>query len=148
MKNIKVVCYEDADRGIYKYAIVSPNEGETRSLQRFIREKQINLDIKVEVKEVSIPVQVDTMQFGGDVHEIIVLALMKDGCLKIWSGHPDVNHDISGFLNWILFDKMVPLEEIETLSFYTKGLHERLTVTPYTLGGCGDEVTKMAISEQ
>lgn len=148
MSTMRVVCYENAKRGVYKYSLIKkPEENETSVLQRFIKQRKIDLDVKVEVKEVTLPERggVSSLTTSFEEHEIIALLETKNG-VTIYSGHPVIEHDISGFLGWICHEKRVPLDEISSMSFYTDGLTETIEISPYAWAGA--DVALLAIEEK
>lgn len=147
--NIKVIAYEDTKRGVYKYSLLKGNETETHELQRFIKNRKIDLDVKVEVKEISLPEKetVTTITFSPEKeHEIIVVLQGPQNGAVIFSDHPVIEHSASSFLSWIISHRSFSLKEISEITFYTKGLCELLEFVPYAWSGT--DTALLAIEEK
>lgn len=147
MNTMKFVAYENAKRGVYKYSVIRDPKDEISEFNRFIKARKIDLDVKVEVKDVDIPEKgdVSTSTISYKEHEIIVLLETKHG-MVIFSGHPVISHDLSSFLSWICHEKRVPLDEISSMAFYTQGLTETIEVSPYTWAGT--DTALLAVDEK
>lgn len=148
--NMKVVAYEDQRRGVYKYSIIKENDNETRELQRFIKSKKIDLDIPVEIKEVTIPeketVTTLTISPAEKEHEVIVVLQGPENGAVVFSDYPVIEHSVSSFLSWIINHRGFSLKEISEINFYTKGLCETLEFSPYAWAGT--DTALLAVDEK
>lgn len=148
MNNMRVIAYEDSKKGVYKYAIVKDSRNAVSELQRFIKAKKIDLDIKVDIRDVTIPERerVQSMTISPDkAHEIIVFLRGKDG-VTIFSEHPVINHDLPNFINWLVNWKDVKINDIYEMSLYTNGLCDTIEISPYTWAGT--DTALLAVDEK
>ena len=148
MASIKVVSYEDQRRGVYKYSIIKENGNETSEFQRFIKNRKIDLDIPVVVKEVTIPEKkmVTTLTISPEEHEVIVVLQGPENGAVVFSDHPVIEHSLSSFLSYIIQHRGFSLKEISEISFYTKGLTETLEFVPYAWSGT--DTALLAVEEK
>ena len=148
MENIKVVAYEDNKRGVYKYSIIKNSENEISEFNRFIKNRKIDLDIKVEVKEVPIPEKkmVTSLTISPEEHEVIVVLQGPENGAVVFSDHPVIEHSLSSFLSYIIQHRGFSLKEISEISFYTKGLTETLEFVPYAWAGA--DTALLAVDEK
>ena len=149
MNNIRVIAYENAVQGIYKYSLIRDPESETYELQKFIKSKKLDLNVKVDVRDITIPEKEmvgPTTCYEKEHEVIVILQGPKNGAI-IFCGHPVISHALPSFLNWIVNWKGYNLNDISEMSFYTKGLTETLEMTPYAWG-CDDGIACLAIEEK
>ena len=147
--NARVIAYENPTQGVYKYAIIKNEKTEISELQRFIKSKKIDLDIKVEVKEITIPEKgiVGPTTCHEKEHEVIVLLQGPKNGAIVFCDYPVIEHTLTGFLDWLVNWKGYNLDEISDISFYTKGLRETLEITPCAWG-CDDSQAFLDIKEK
>jgi hypothetical protein len=147
--NVRVIAYENEKQGVYKYSIIRNEKNETYELQRFIKRKNIDFHIKVEVKEVDIPERdIESIKTNfRDEHEMIVIIQGPENGAKIFCSHDVIEHTLTSFLDWLQNCEKLNLTEISEISIYTKGLRETLEITPCAWG-CSDDQAYLVIQER
>lgn len=137
----KIVCYENKDRGVFKYQITSEKNA-IDALQSFIKTEKIDTKIKVEIRDVEIPEERQTSwvtDFNDPCRKTVFVLQCNATTMYVFSPSSKYESTIEGFLEYIRCwgpAECRDLLNIHKFYVFEQGINEMLEITAESWGGC------------